>query len=235
MSAALWPQRAAHPISPAIMRPFLAILIACTALLGPVWSEQKTPVPMEMIVHRAGTGIELFWSLPGETVAEVLAADEDWLMPRGATFDPAPFRQFGAFDLADEIFAPVQATLNGADAGFEAMSLMVHPKAFTAPFDTPFTAAMAIEVCTAPDAETPLTLDKVHVYAGFYAHRVAVDGDLHIAFPQTGRSPLEVLIREFQDGQLLRTHAQELADGGQITLAGPQIGIAKLWARIWGG
>ena len=112
----------------------------------------------------------------------------------------------GTFEAADVLMSNAEVQIGDYDAGFEAMSLMVHPLDQPLPMTTPLEALTAIGVCSALPAERlVIPLQELRAYVGYFTSEVALRPTMSLNLPYEAQSPLRVSLLDFYNGRLVAT------------------------------
>ena len=172
---------------------------------------------MTLVLDRQDDAIEMYFTISAERVEDVFALPKEAFENDSGTVDFEPLRQ-GTYDIGDTLFANMDARLGGDDIIFEAMSLMVHPKANALPLQTPLDGMIAIAVCTVPAPAGPITLADLQLYAGFIAYADRPNQGMTFQLPNALDSPLTVEIRDYTSDKLTDVTYQTLV-GPNPTLA----------------
>lgn len=192
-----------------------ALTYAALLALAPPLTASASDVTL--VVERGPDTVEIFLGLPAEGLVDYFGLPPERLEDETGEVAFEPLR-LGTWAIGDDVFAGVEATIGGAPAIYEAMSLMVHPEDQKLPLWNSFDGMTAIAVCSVEPPENP-TLDRLYSYVGYIAYPAAPDGALTFRLPETGRAALRFEIRDFRDGQLLRESQETVPDGGTLTLA----------------
>lgn len=166
---------------------------------------------LTIIVSRDGEYVELFVGLPAEAVDDVFDLPESKLLSDNGKIEFAKFQR-GTWELGDRLLASVDARTDNAAVSFEAMSLMLHPSEDYIPFNDFVDAALAVSVCNAITRPAASSLTDLDVYAGYFAIADKPGAEIKLVFPQTGRFPVLVKIREYSNGRLAEESWKLLSD-----------------------
>ncbi|MEM9011306.1 MAG: hypothetical protein AAGE18_08770 [Pseudomonadota bacterium] len=192
----------------------LALLAAL--LLPSVASADAARV--DVVIERSGNMVEIFFGLPAEGLVDVFALPPEHLVQEDGTVDFEPLRR-GTWQIGEAVFAGVEATIGGAPAGFEAMSLMVHPADAKLPLRDGIDGIVAIGVCNVEAPEVPPTLSDLHAYIGLVAYPEDTSATVSLRLPETGIGPIELSIRDHTAGRLTAAYTVELEEGAELVLA----------------
>lgn len=185
---------------------------------------------LTVIVDVSEDGAAYYMSLPATEIENVLGTDPDLLFSNEGSVPIDDFRLNGSFELGDDVFGRIEGRVDGEHAPFETMSMMVHPLADPAPFQTPWDAVTATAVCIVDYKEDQLTPGWLQLYYGSYAHRVDGTSGLQLTFPQTGRDAVDVTLHLYQDGTYVGREKAVLEDGGTLNVSFEQpAGLSMLW------
>jgi hypothetical protein len=171
---------------------------------------------MTLVIERGETTVEVFFGLPAEGLVEVFGLPPERLEDQSGQVAFEPLRQ-GTWLIGDEVISTTDARIGGAEARYEAMSLMVHPEDQKLPLYDLYDGLLAIAVCSVEPPENP-TLANLHAYIGYIAYPEDPNAALSFTLPKTNRGAIEVEIRDFRQGKLLIEETVTLEDGGQIAL-----------------
>lgn len=193
----------------------------CLSILAFCLAAPALGADLEIILDRRDRSIEMFLSLPADGAKTTLGTDLSQIegLTTGVDFSVL---QNGTWTQGDLILAQTNAQIGATPALFEAMSMMVHPKAQKMPFADPFDALTAVSVCGVPVPDAPPALDSMHLYAGYIAYPVNSAQSLTLRLGNS--APIEVTVRDFGP-QGARSQSVRLAPGERLTLHAPQ--------RIW--
>lgn len=175
---------------------------------------------VELIVSRDDRSVEIFLGMPALTAVEGFGLDPRLLTgPDG----PVPFErlQEGTWQIADALLDSVEARIGGQAAGFEGMSLMVHPLDRPLPFVTPLDGMTAISVCGVPAPEAPRGLQELYLYAGFVAY--PDDPGAPITLRLSNPGGVDLVVRDHGFGGQLRERRLHLLPGETLELAAPRV------------
>ena len=173
---------------------------------------------LTLIVNRDDDSATYYLSMPADLIAPVLASDPTLLFSDDGRVPIEEFRRVGSFDLADDIFDNIQGSQGGDRFAFEAMSMMVHPTETPLPFAAPWDAYTAISVCSVDYGSDQLVPGALQMYYGGFTDQVAGDAPMKIHFPQTGRDARQIVIHSYENGRLVGTDVETLADGGTLVI-----------------
>ncbi|MEM8580468.1 MAG: hypothetical protein AAGF50_04645 [Pseudomonadota bacterium] len=195
--------------------------ISLMAFLGiagsPLVADQASaPDPVTFIINRDAHDTEVYVSLPALEIEALLGQTPGLIFSENGTVPIGEFQLAGSTDVADALVEQLQLSAGGSAAGFEAMSLMVHPAAQPQPFMTPWDAVVATAVCTVEDDAAALTIADTRLYFGLFGRGVGGDERLRIDFPDTDREARAYVLREYFEGRFVRETAGYLPDGGQL-------------------
>ncbi|MEM6340838.1 MAG: hypothetical protein AAF729_06800 [Pseudomonadota bacterium] len=184
---------------------YFALLV--TAFLSVTQAAQAETRGLTLIVDRQTDTVELYLSVSAEAAEPLFGLPKSTLTETDGSVDFDQLR-LGTFDIGDDLFAKVDTAFDGRETLFEAMSLMVHPKVNAMPFQQPLDGLIAIEVCTLPTPETPLTLNDLQLYAGFIAYTDTPDAKLTMHLPSMLSESMQVEIRDYKNGALQSVTSQ---------------------------
>ncbi|MEM1429744.1 MAG: hypothetical protein AAGG09_09820 [Pseudomonadota bacterium] len=197
--------------------PLRSLALAAALLATPAVADDD----VILVVDRTPLAIEVYFAMRADEMLALFDLPPERLASPDGTVDFEGLR-LGTYDLGDEMFAKVSADVDGQPLLFEAMSLMVHPEESALPLVTPFDGLVAIGVCTVPSPEVPLGLDDLRAYAGYIAYTDTPDGPFTLTLPETGRAPLEILVRDHARGEPGAVYRTSLADGAPLALGAPE-------------
>ncbi|MEM8576396.1 MAG: hypothetical protein AAGF60_00960 [Pseudomonadota bacterium] len=180
----------------------------------------------EVILSRESRGVAIYIKMPFEDVPVLFGQPVEGLLNYDGATSFADLSR-GTFDQAEALAQDVKFTINGQDAPFAAMSMMIHPEDNPVPFHDPLDALMAISVCGVPLPETPPANEDLVWIGGWYAPGTTDVTELTITFPDTGRDAMGVSLASFlaRSGSARSTLSVE--DGGTIRVEVPQ-GFARV-------
>lgn len=213
----------------------LMVLIAPPALAtgeGPGADVPEMPV---LIVDRRPESIALFLSMPATQLSPVFGQGADALLDAEGTVDIDGLYE-GTFELADQIFAGVEAHANDAPVTFEALSMMVHDPDVLPEFRTPWDGETSIAVCTSPDTVDKMGLETLQAYLGYFAWKLNGLSTLALTFP-SGDGLGEIEVREFWNMQPTGAYLTRADAAGTLVLepkSGAVLGTATLWLLAGG-
>ncbi|MEL7280428.1 MAG: hypothetical protein AAGK79_08730 [Pseudomonadota bacterium] len=197
-------------------------------------AQAQTADTMTLIVNRSEDSATYYLSMPADGIEPVLAVDPALLFSDEGRVPIDQFRLTGSFDLADEMFTRITGSLEGQPFAFEAMSMMVHPISEPLPFAAPWDAYTAISVCTVPYTTDDLVPGVLQMYYGGFTDQVHGDAPLKIHFPQTGRDAMDIVVHRYDNGRLMSTEVQTLADGGALIIETGGRAPLPAWVRSFG-
>ncbi|MEM6972518.1 MAG: hypothetical protein AAF577_06905 [Pseudomonadota bacterium] len=180
------------------------------------------PTALSIIVDRGASDITYYLQMPAEGIVPLLDADPAKVFSDDGAVPIVAFRSAGSFVLADALFSGIEAQASSSDVSFSSMSLMLHPASERLPFETPIEGIIAISVCNVDYGFDALMPADLTLYHGAFADGVAADDAVTLSFPATGRAPVEVTLRHYQDGRFITEETTTLRDGGTLTLAPQQ-------------
>ncbi|MEL6235039.1 MAG: hypothetical protein AAFR46_11570 [Pseudomonadota bacterium] len=204
----------------ALVAPLFGIMSALmAATAASEQADRAEPDPhIEIVIDRGPGTIELYMGMNAALMSEAFGLPPEALTDASGTV-PFDDLRMGTWDIGDRMLASVGARIDAAPAGFEAMSLMVHPGDRRLPFLTPLDAMMAIAVCSVPTPETAPLLADLHAYVGYIAYPENAHAALSLALPQMGRAPLVITVRDHWTGRPVAQTRQLVADGGVLEIA----------------
>lgn len=179
----------------------------------------------EVILSREGRGIAIYFKMPFEDVEPLFGQPVEGLLEYDGAVSYADLTQ-GTFEAADALARDVRFTIDGQDAPFAAMSMMIHPEDTVVPFGDPLDALTAISVCGVPLPDTPPAQEDLVWIAGWYAPGLTDLSELTVTFPRTGRAPMDISVASFLDRGGSERFEQTLADGGSLSVEVPR-GFAR--------
>lgn len=209
---------------------YLYAMLRALALCVPIGlaAPLVTAEEMTLIVERDDSSVAIYFGLPATGMLDVFALPPGALTNEGGQ---VPFEELrlGTWEIGDALFAPVAASVGGAPAVFEAMSLMVHPTDQRLPLRDPLDGMLAIAVCSVEPPEAP-TLDTLYSYVGLIAYPDDPAAPIGFELPATGRAALEVTVRDFYDGRLWSEANLTVEDGGTLSLGAvtPRANVAAI-------
>ncbi|MEL7343322.1 MAG: hypothetical protein AAFN59_00495 [Pseudomonadota bacterium] len=190
------------------------------ATLACLWAGSAANALPTIIVDRAPDGTTVYFGLEADGLPGLFGQGADALLtPQGVVDVDALYD--GTFDTADEIFAGVEATIDGAPAVFEATSMMVHDPAILPAFNTPYDAAISVAICNSPETVANMGLDELVAFMGFYAWKADPSGDILLTLPQTDRPPVTFEIRDHASTGALVVSLVTVASGETLRIAAP--------------
>lgn len=196
----------------------ICMLIACIALLVGSGAQSQSSDNTTLIVNRSTDYVEIFLGMPAVEIENVFGYVPDGIVQSDGTVDFEPLR-LGTWQITDELFESVKASIGGQAVTFEGMSMMVHPKVTTLPFVTPLDGMIAISVCTVETPDTALGLEDLHIYMGLIAYTDAPMGPLDLHFEGSKNGSVEVMVRDYNGGWLSNVHMAVLDDGSLPSLS----------------
>ena len=173
---------------------------------------------LTLIVSRGDDSATYYLSMPADEITPILATDPALLFSEDGRVPIDQFRLAGSFDLADDLFANITGSINETAFEFEAMSMMVHPTETPLPFAAPWDAYTAISVCSVDYGSDQLVPGALQIYYGGFTDQVAGDAPMKIHFPQTGRDARQIVIHSYENGRLVGTDVETIADGGTLVI-----------------
>ncbi|MEL6410821.1 MAG: hypothetical protein AAFS08_16145 [Pseudomonadota bacterium] len=207
----------------------LRLIICVIALFVPRYSFAASDTYLTLIVNRDHDSAVYYLAMPADDITGLLATDPHLVFSDNGAVPIDQFRQYGSFELADEVFAKVTGTAGEKQLSFEAMSMMVHPLDQPQPFATPWDGVTAISVCTVDYGRDSLFPSGLQLYYGAYTDGIKPDEPLKISFPATGREAFPIVVHRFHEGRHLGTDRAVLEDGGTLVLTTEASGISKAW------
>lgn len=189
-------------------------LSLCLVVLGAMPATAST---IELIVNRTPKAIEVYIAMPAVAMLDSFGLPHQRVLNELGKVDYDRFR-YGSYEEGDEIFANVVAETEGHPLTFEAMSLTFHPNSAAPPFRTPYDALIAIAVCATPDLSTDLTLGASKAHSGYIAYTDSPNASFTLTWPQTGRAPHSVLVRDYDGTRLRATYWTTVADGSALVV-----------------
>ena len=207
----------------------IAICLALWCALASTLSQARAGEALTLVVNHGKDTATYYLSMPSEGIKPILGSNPDLLFSDAGRVPIEAFRQTGSFDLADEMFANISGGVGGRRFAFESMSMMVHPKSQPLPFAAPWDAYTAISVCSVDNAKDQLVPGELQIYHGGFTDQVTGDAPLSLYFPKTGRAALDIVVHHYENGRLVGTYVETLADGGTLTIGvGQRLGLASL-------
>ncbi|SMX24522.1 hypothetical protein BOA8489_02648 [Boseongicola aestuarii] len=194
----------------------LSGMVIAAALAAPADAADAT-----LIVDRRAESVALYFKMAATDFEPVFGTGAEGLLGADGTVD-VPRLYDGTFPLADKIFAATTVSLAGQATPFEAISMMVHDPDSLPEFVVPYDAELSIAICTSPETVQDMTLETLEGYLGYFAWKVDGLAELVIDLPLTGRSVLELRVRESVDHVEVADQKVSLPDGGKLTLTPPE-------------
>ncbi|MXQ08562.1 hypothetical protein GQ651_11960 [Alphaproteobacteria bacterium GH1-50] len=195
-------------------------LPAFAALVGAIWCLPGLAVGEDgvtLLIDRRAGEVSFYLSLPAEDLPAVMGEGAGEMLGPDGTVDIDALYD-GTFDTADRLFAGSALRVNGEEVQVEALSMMLHDPKFLPPFADPYDGQVSIAVCTSPETVRGMELAELRAYLGYFAWRVDGLGPLELSFPRTGRDPVEVTLRVFDDFEPAGERVVFLEDGGTISV-----------------
>lgn len=171
-----------------------------------------------VVINRDAQNTELHITLPASDIEKTLGVNSEIAFSENGT---APLRQFqetGSYDIADELIANVQLFGGNQKAEMEAMSLMVHPQSDPQRFQTPWDALLASSVCDADQLGAQLTPNSSNLYLSAFSHGLGAGESIQLTLPPTGRSEINLVVREFYESTFVGEKTYTVSDGGSIEI-----------------
>lgn len=212
------------------MRLLRSILVLLMSLI-PSFVMASGDAYLTLIVNRDDDSAVYYLAMPSEDIPELLATDLSLVFSDGGAVPIDEFREYGSFELADEVFANVKGKAGDRTLNFEAMSMMVHPLDSPQPFATPWDGVTAISVCTVDYEKDALLPAGLQLYYGAYTDGLTPEEPLSIAFPATGREAFPIVIHRYQDGVHQSTDRAVLEDGGTLVIPANEAKVKYRW--LW--
>lgn len=194
------------------LRHFLFIILAGSVLTG-TGPSRGMAQELTIVVSRDHDTTELYFASRADVLFDMFGASPRLLADTSGQVDFGDLRQ-GTFDIADTLLFNTPTMIGQQTAGFEAMSLMVHPLSDTLPMMTPLDAMIAIGVCSGPPAGTLIPLWELQAYVGYFTSMGSLDKAITIRLPQT--DDISVTIHDFGPEGLLESYQIKL--NGQVPL-----------------
>lgn len=205
-------------------------IMAAAVLAAPALAEPS----LRLIVHQMDESVEIYASLKAEDLPWLLDAEPSGLAAPDGRVYYGELRQNGTFLFGDDMIADIDFAVDGKDALFEAMSVMVHPDDSTLPFETPVDGIMAMSVCLVPDPAVPPQIDELRLYAGIVAYPVAGLSEVTMTLPHTETVSVDMVT--YVDGVKSGERTVELAPGQPLIFPetakqgwAERLGLAWLW------
>ncbi len=191
----------------------IAIAACVTAAMA------DAPADIALIVDRDEEAVSLFLSLPLDGLEPALGLPSEALRDSSGLFPIGVFQQEGTAALAADVIAGVDLSLDGRAAEFPPMSMMLHERALSLPFETPLDGWTAMSVCGVDGPDGAAADSDVQLYAGYTAYPASGDAVLRLALPND--APVELTVRDHWAGQVLAERRMTLLPGETLDLAIP--------------
>ncbi|MEM1048706.1 MAG: hypothetical protein AAGL24_21315 [Pseudomonadota bacterium] len=173
--------------------------------------------PLRMVVERGDGYVELYFSTPASTLADLFGLPPQSLAGPDGTVNFDRLR-LGTANIGDQLFEDVVSRAGGAQIDFEAMSLMVHPIDDTLPLNDPVDGVLAISVCNAEDPEAPLGLSGLQAYSGFFASTANHAETISLTLPNASGRTWTVLVRDHVNGDFQSEYVVSISKDGRLSL-----------------
>ena len=175
---------------------------------------------VDLIVSRDDRSVEIFLGMPALTAVEGFGLEARLLTGPDGSVSFERLQQ-GTWHIADALLERVEARIGTQAAGFEGMSLMVHPLDQPLPFVTPLDGLTAISVCGVPAPEAPRGLQDLYLYAGFVAYPDDPSAPITLRLPNP--EGVDLLVRDHGFGGQHRERRLHLVPGERLELAVPRV------------
>lgn len=211
----------------------MSFRIACVALAVTLAGQSRAAgdgVPdMSLLIQRLDDGTELYVSADAPALFDLFATDPKTVPMRG---DFIHFDAFfdGTWGIGDALLSQAAVTIDGSDAGFQAMSFMLHPKTEALPLRTRMDGMIAIGVCNTVPRGARLRLSEMQAYVGYYADRGSDASPIKIRLPRTDHAALSLQIYDIAPSGDVRAYTVSIAPDEAIILdlSPPSFVIATL-------
>ena len=213
----------------------LSLFSACVAAFLSLPGFAAGEEGVTLLIDRRAAEVSVYLSLPADRLPALMGHGADEMLGPDGTVDIEALYD-GTFDTADALFAGSALWVDGEAVAVEALSMMLHDPAFLPPFRDPYDGQMSIAVCTSPETVRGMGLSGLRAYLGYYAWQVDGLAPLELTFPRTGRGPVEVTLRVFDDFVPRDPQVLILEDGGTVAVsAGPTArALPSVWSATFG-
>lgn len=171
-----------------------------------------------VIINRDANHTEVQLSLAAHEIEPIFGVNPGIVFSENGTVPLEQFREFGNFDLANDLLVNMTLTADAEPVERDAMSMMVHSNDSKQPFRTPWEALIATSVCDYDETAAPLTVASSHLYIGAFSYGLGADQSFRISFPETGRSEREFYVREFHEGEFVSQATYVVSDGAGLDI-----------------
>lgn len=170
-----------------------------------------------LVINRVDGATELFFSARADVLFDVFDTPATVLTGDTELIDFGDLRN-GTFGIGDALLKTTDFRIDGAPAGFEAMSLMVHPLDDKLPMTTPLEGLISIGVCTGPPAGTMFQINELHGYVGYFTDIDSRAMPIQLTFPAHSGQITEISVHDFVGGSRGVSYTATLDATGTVTL-----------------
>lgn len=153
---------------------------------------------LRVVVNRNDTVATLYLSMSVPTLDAAFGPTAATVIPPGQIATLNEMKE-AVSTRAARLLADTTLRIDGQRVQFEPMSMVIHPKGETLPFDTPWLASVAASVCTEPDGSVP-SRNQMIVYAGFVTKGVDGTGEITMELPITAPDDLTFQVADYVRG-----------------------------------
>lgn len=199
---------------------------------------------LTIIVDRSTDNSELYVAGPADTLLALFDVDPSVVPTRDGVVDYDAF-SLGTWGIGDALLKHTRVTFNKEQAGFEAMSFMLHPAEDALPMQTPLDANIAIGICSALSSTERYRLNDMTGYVGYFSPQSSAASAIEVVLPAVSQSSLNVtiidyaqnasstVVQQFKPGETIRFVISPPARHGALVVSFSLFVLASLLASLW--
>ncbi|MEL7092579.1 MAG: hypothetical protein AAFN94_12670 [Pseudomonadota bacterium] len=185
---------------------------------------------MTLVIQRLEHSTEIYVSADAPTLFTAFAADPTVVPMTGPHIDFDAFFE-GTWDVGDALLADTDVTIAGSDAGFEAMSFMLHPISEKLPLRTRIDGMVAMSVCNTIEPGAQYLLDDLQAYVGYFSDHGSDDSAIEFRLPETPHAEIVLQVYDITPEGFIHEYQRTIAAGEPISFdlpAQPNLNLALL-------
>ncbi|MEL7164662.1 MAG: hypothetical protein AAGL96_04240 [Pseudomonadota bacterium] len=203
----------------------LAALIALLLL-----AQTAVARDMTLVIQRLDDSTEIYVSADAPTLFTAFAADTDVVPSNGAFVDFDAFFE-GTWGVGDALLTSTDVTIAGKDAGFEAMSFMLHPATEKLPLRTRIDGMIAMSVCNTIEPGARYLLNDLQAYVGYFSDHGSADAAIEFRLPTTTHGEITLQVYDITPDGFIHEYQRTIEAGAPISFdlpAQPHVTVGML-------
>lgn len=200
-----------------ILYPLAIIAVSALSWATLVVQAQSAKDDLTLIVSLDEGFVEFYIQGSADLTLELLGKRPDEITDSNGAIDFSAF-QNGTWNTADRLIDQLKVYRDGNGDVLEAMSLMLHPKSDSIPFETPTDGQFAVSICNALSRDPVSDLSTLNLFAGYIMVPATPSSDIQISFPNASLEDASLRLITYSEGRLLSSESLSLNSSATINI-----------------